>query len=960
MLRQLPLFFPSVVQASRFAIVTDETVGNLFADELTQAFQECGMGVVPVFSFPAGEGFKTREVKSLVEDWLLEKKFLRDSCIIALGGGVVGDLAGFVAATYMRGIPVIQIPTTVLAMVDASIGGKTAVDVPAGKNLVGAFHHPNAVIIDIHLLRSLPDRHFYNGLAEIIKIGIVRDHELFVFMETHHEEILLRNFEALGFAIQRAAKAKSDIVKCDEKESGMRAILNFGHSIGHAIEALVGMESDGELLHGECVSIGMIYEALLARSMGFISTSTISRLENCLKLYHLPVSIPDHLSLRVNDIVEKMAVDKKNKGNSGMKNIVMLTGVGSSIENPWTKPVSDSQLKIVLCKSSLLISGKKAVGEVFVPGSKSVSNRILALAALGSGTTRIKGLLHSEDTHVMLDSLQKLGVKFEWKDAGSVLVLHGSGGTLQTPKEPLYLGNAGTASRFLTTIVTMVPGSSTILTGNSRMQERPISDLVDAIISTGCKIEYLNKTGSLPIRVFGGGFPGGEISLNANVSSQFVSSIMISAAHAKSPVRLKLIGDSVVSRPYIDMTTLLLRQFQIPVVEIDSNTFEIGQSKYINPPEILVEGDASSASYPLALAAITGGKVTVMNVGSSSTQGDAGFCHFLESMNCTVSQTESQTTVQGPDSNWDLRGVPEIDFEHLTDTFMTAAVVAAVANGVTRIRNISNQRVKECNRIQVMVEELTAIGIIAKELDDGIEIHGQPDISRLRVEGSHVKCHRDHRIAMSFAVLGAKVPNLIITDKACTGKTYPEFWDHLQLYLGLELDDRISDIVDKVEFSSMSHSSASIYIIGMRAAGKTTLGKVAAKHLGYQFVDLDEVIETMINGNIKRFVEENGWEEFRKVELKCLQMCSEKYKERCVISCGGGIVESPSAITILKSLPIVIMINRHIADIEADLSTESSRPKFSGTVRSVWQKRFPLLKSASNFEFYVSFFSFRP
>jgi pentafunctional AROM polypeptide len=232
-----------------------------------------------------GEGSKQRAVKAKVEDWMIENRCLRDSCIIALGGGVVGDLAGFIAATYMRGIPFVQIPTSFLAMVDSSIGGKTGIDSPNGKNLIGAIWQPKVVLIDPEFLATLPDRHLCNGIAEAIKAGAICDSSLFELLELYATDILTKDIDLLCKVIQKSVAIKADVVRKDERENGMRAILNFGHSIGHAIEALLGLEvlGDGELLHGEAISIGMVLEATLARTMGYLHTSSIRRLVNCLQ-----------------------------------------------------------------------------------------------------------------------------------------------------------------------------------------------------------------------------------------------------------------------------------------------------------------------------------------------------------------------------------------------------------------------------------------------------------------------------------------------------------------------------------------------------------------------------------------------------------------------------------------------------------------------------------------------------
>eukprot|EP00466_Bigelowiella_natans_P003636 jgi/Bigna1/87755/estExt_fgenesh1_pg.C_230205 len=295
---------------------------------------------------------------------------------------------------------------------------------------------------------------------------------------------------------------------------------------------------------------------------------------------------------------------------------------------------------------TVLVHPSIAEGAVSVPGSKSISNRVLLLAALGNGKCKVSGLLHSDDTEVMLLALKKMGVQYSWNDTKEVLSIQGSGGKLSLPDSELYMKNAGTATRFLSTAVNLIQEKgSVVVTGNERMK-------VDALKATGCDIEYKEGKGCPPILVTTtpNGWKGGEIVLAANVSSQYVSSILISASYAREPVTLRLDdrGEGVCSRPYIDITIDLLKKFGIDIKEEGQNVFRVGNKGFENKSDWYVEGDASSASYPLALAAVTGGKVTVNNCGNESIQGDAAFCRILEKMGCSVQQTEGTTTVTGP------------------------------------------------------------------------------------------------------------------------------------------------------------------------------------------------------------------------------------------------------------------------------------------------------------------------
>ena len=282
----------------------------------------------------------------------------------------------------------------------------------------------------------------------------------------------------------------------------------------------------------------------------------------------------------------------------------------------------------------------------------------------------------------------------------------------------IYLGNAGTAARFLTTVCTLAQASQeesefTTITGNARMKQRPIGPLVDALSSNGSNIRYLESQGCLPLAISPNGLKGSTIQLAASVSSQYVSSILLCAPYAQEPVTLELTGGHVISQPYIDMTIAMMKTFGInvvrrtdPVSGIPLDVYNIPKGTYTNPAEYNIESDASSATYPLAIAAITGTSCTIQNIGSASLQGDAKFAtEVLEKMGCEVVQTANETTVKGP-HNGRLKGIAEIDMEVMTDAFLTASVLAAVADGRTKIVGIANQRVKECNRIKAMMDEL--------------------------------------------------------------------------------------------------------------------------------------------------------------------------------------------------------------------------------------------------------------
>jgi shikimate kinase / 3-dehydroquinate synthase len=308
--------------SGRVAVVTNATVAPLYLERVQRAVEQAGPRVVPIV-VEDGEQAKSWVTLDRVFDALLAARCGRDSVIVALGGGVVGDLAGFAAAIYQRGIPVIQVPTTLLAQVDSSVGGKTAINHPRGKNMVGAFHQPLAVIADVATLDTLPDRELRAGIAEVIKHGFILDLNFVDWLEANIGKLLARDRAALGHAVRRSCELKAQVVAADEREAGLRAILNFGHTFGHAIEAGVGY---GEWLHGEAVATGMVMAAELSARAGTLRREDADRVRALIARAGLPVQGPN---LAVERYLELMQVDKKAAG--GRVRFVLLEGLGRAV-----------------------------------------------------------------------------------------------------------------------------------------------------------------------------------------------------------------------------------------------------------------------------------------------------------------------------------------------------------------------------------------------------------------------------------------------------------------------------------------------------------------------------------------------------------------------------------------------------------------------------------------------------
>jgi 3-dehydroquinate synthase len=305
---------------SRVAVITNPTVNLLYGEVVRRSLEEAGYAVT-VIEIPDGEVYKNAETLALVYDALIESGIDRKSFIVALGGGVVGDLAGFAAATYLRGIPFVQVPTTLLAQVDSSVGGKTAIDHPRGKNLIGAFYQPCFVLIDVDTLATLPEREYRAGLAEVIKYGVAIDLPFFEYLEQHADAINSMDLECLEYMIRRCCEIKAHVVELDEKESGLRVVLNYGHTLGHAFELLAGYS---EFVHGEAVALGIVLAARISAGLGHCAMAEIERIESLINCFGLRTSPP---KVEYKSLLGAILTDKKSK--DGAISFICNLGIGS-------------------------------------------------------------------------------------------------------------------------------------------------------------------------------------------------------------------------------------------------------------------------------------------------------------------------------------------------------------------------------------------------------------------------------------------------------------------------------------------------------------------------------------------------------------------------------------------------------------------------------------------------------
>ena len=410
---------------------------------------------------------------------------------------------------------------------------------------------------------------------------------------------------------------------------------------------------------------------------------------------------------------------------------------------------------------------QKISGSVVLPGSKSLSNRILLLSMLAEGKTEIQNLLDSDDVRRMVEALETLGIQLEENRAENLITVSGTSGIIPVKEATLMLGNAGTAIRPLTAAMTLGHGRF-VLDGVQRMRERPIIDLVNGLSQLGANLRCINGTDCPPVEVIADGLPGGITRLSGSISSQYLTAILLAAPYADKEVQIE-ITDKLVSVPYVEMTLRLMQSFGVSVNHENFRLFHIPHQTYRSPGSIFVEGDASSASYFLAGAAITKGTVTVKGCGTDSLQGDARFAEVLEKMGAKVEWEPQQVKLTGNS----LNGI-DVDMNQMPDAAMTLAVAALFASGPTAIRNIYNWRVKETERLQAVSTELRKLGAEVEEGYDYLVIQPPEQIRKAEID-----TYDDHRMAMAFSLAACGESPMTINNPGCVSKTFPDYFEVL-------------------------------------------------------------------------------------------------------------------------------------------------------------------------------------
>ena len=442
-----------------------------------------------------------------------------------------------------------------------------------------------------------------------------------------------------------------------------------------------------------------------------------------------------------------------------------------------------------------------------LPGSKSITNRALVVAGLADGESELAGVLFSQDTHVMMDSLQKMGVGIRQSPNDLSVSISGTGGSLQRPEEALWVHQSGTTARFCLPLAALC-GQEVTIDGDEQIKNRPHGELCKALQSLGAQVEYLEAPNSFPLVVNGKHLQGGEISLNGGISSQFISALLLAAPCFPDQLELNIDGD-LVSRPYIDMTISVMQAFGAQVQRVNDRRYVISPTGYRNS-RYEIEPDASAASYFFAAAAISGGSITVEGLGSQSIQGDTGFVDIVEKMGAKVVRSDNALSVTGTGS---LIGI-DASMKEISDTVPTLAAIAPLATGPTVISDVAFIAEKESDRVTALISELRKIGVQAEKTETGMVIYPG------EVQKGTIHTYDDHRIAMAFSILGLVVPGITLDSPQCVAKTFPSFFD----------------VLDQVRVAGDAKLSI-LAIDGPAGSGKSTLAKQVAKQLSLEYLD---------------------------------------------------------------------------------------------------------------------------
>lgn len=544
-------------------------------------------------------------------------------------------------------------------------------------------------------------------------------------------------------------------------------------------------------------------------------------------------------------------------------------------------------------KSIKIVPLEKPVkAEVTIPDSKSYTNRALPMAAMTENKIRIINPLLSDDTQAMIKCLQVLGIKIDVFN-NSIEVI----GSIEDIKNNNYVLDAdlsGTTIRFILPLLTIIPGVK-ILKGKEELNKRPIKNLVEALRQLGATIEYLNQEGYPPLRITSSTLKNGTVTLDGSISSQYFSALLMTAPLI-GKLTIKVEGAQV-SKPYIDMTIDTMKKFGVNVINEEYKKYIVPNQQAYKVKQYTVEGDFSSAGYFFAIAALTKSTIILRNLNPDSVQADRKILNVLEEMGSKITYGENEITIQG-------KGVKavEVNMIDFPDQAQTLAVLAAFADGITKLSGIQSLRIKETERVIALENELKKMGIQTSSTADTLIIYGgSPKPAKINTYG-------DHRMAMSFAIAGAKLSGIEINDPDVVNKTFPDFWK----------------ILNSIGVKTKLVNTKNIVLIGMRGSGKTTIGKLLSHKLNREYLELDEIIVEKMGMTIPEIVKKHGWDYFRDQESAIAGEVS-LYNDK-ILSTGGGVVTRYKNIESLKKNGILIMLNASVDVLLDRIGDDQNRP----------------------------------
>ncbi|HHU42982.1 MAG: 3-phosphoshikimate 1-carboxyvinyltransferase [Bacillota bacterium] len=717
------------IKFDKVAVITDDTVASLYLENVKKSLGSNRQ----VFSYVFGHGEENKNLKTVekIYEFLCEYGLTRTDLIVALGGGVVGDTVGFAAATFLRGTPYVQIPTTLLSMIDSSIGGKTGINLKGGKNLAGSFYQPSKVLIDTEVLNTLDEQEWQNGIGEMIKYGAIKDRTLFNKLSKGNLK------EEIDSLILRCLKIKKYVVEKDTLDKGIRQILNFGHTLGHAIEK----HSEYKISHGKAIGIGMALIAQWSEERCLAKTGTALNIKNLLKRYDLPYEY----DLSLDKLWEYAINDKKKKGGKISLAIVPEIGKSDLFEIKAKNFLSE--------RVNITVKPSPISGKIIAPPSKSMAHRALFCALLSKKPTKITNIELSKDIFATLNVLKALGKDIEFGD-NFVVVKEG----LKPKNVEIDCIESGTTFRFLIPVLAALGVEATIH-GQGRLGQRPYEPLTRLLEQKGA---LYDRHEGLPLKAVGK-ITHGDFYIRGDISSQYISGLLLALPLLRGNSRI-ILTSPLESSPYVDMSLRCMREFGVMAEKTEYGFFVKGNQKY-EKKTFNVEGDFSAAAFMLCLGALCG-DTEVTGLDHNSLQGDKQIVDILKKMGADIQKTNGGYKV----NKSVLHGV-EVDAKNIPDLVPILSVVMSFANGTSVIKNTKRLCLKESDRQKAVLDIVSFLGKSIKLLGEDIIIEGGQGSKGGEIEG-----RADHRIIMSLAVAALRGHETCILGSQYVKKSYPNFF----------------------------------------------------------------------------------------------------------------------------------------------------------------------------------------